>query len=207
MSNDVLDRPGLTEAAAARAGLGPEAAALLRSAMTPLQYLDALRSAGRFLEAVRFMSWALPRREAVWWACQCVRRVHRPDDPKPALAAVEAAERWAAAPTDENRRAAFTAAEAADFGTPAGCAAAAAFWSGGSMAPPTLAAVPPAEHLMPAAVVNAVQLATVHGEPVKAEEKYRLFLALSVEVAAGKNRWKEDPAATPGTRPIPPRRS
>jgi hypothetical protein len=73
------------------------------------------------------------------------------------------------------------------------------------MAPPKLAAVSPAEHLMPGAVVNAVQLATLLHEPGKAAEKYRLFLALAVEVAAGKNRWKEDPP-TPGSRPVPPKR-
>jgi hypothetical protein len=205
MSNDVLDRADLTRAVADRADLGAEAAALLRPNMTPRQYLDALLAAGRLLEAVRFLSWVLPRREAVWWACQCVRQVPRPQDAKSALAAVEAAERWAAAPTDDNRRAAFAAAEEADFGTPAGCAGAAAFWSGGSMAPPKQTAVPPAEHLMPGAVVNAVQLATVLHGPEKAAEKYRLFLALAVDVAAGKNRWKEDPPAA-GARLIPAKR-
>jgi hypothetical protein len=191
MNNDILERTNLTQAAAERARLDPEAAALLRPGMTPRQYLDALGGAGLWLEAVRFLSWALPRREAVWWACQCVRQVHRPDDPESALAAIDAAERWAAAPTDDNRRASFAAAEAADFGTPAGCAGAAAFWSGGSMAPPGLQAVPPGEHLMPGAVANAVQLATLLHEPEKAAEKYRLFIALAADVAAGKNRWKE----------------
>jgi hypothetical protein len=111
---------------------------------------------------------------------------------------VEVAEKWAASPTDENRRAALAAAEAADFGTAPGCAAVAAFWSGGSMAPPKLTIVLPAEHLMPQAVGNAVQLATVYHEPEKAADRYRRFLALSREVATGKNRWKEEsPAGTP----------
>jgi hypothetical protein len=193
MSHDVLERAGLTQAAALKAGLGGEAAALSRPGLTPRQYLDALASAGRWPEAVGFLAWALPRREAVWWACQCVRQALPPGEAGPARAALEAAERWAAAPTDENRRAAFAAAEAADFGTPAGCLGAAAFWSGGSMAPPKLPPVPPAEHLMPGAVVNAVQLAAVCRGPEKAAEKYRTFLALAADVAAGKNRWK-DPA-------------
>jgi hypothetical protein len=195
MNKDMLEREDLSQAAAGRARLGPEAAALLRPGMTPRQYLGALGDAGRWLEAVRFLSWALPRREAVWWACQCMRHVHQAGDPESALAAIEAAERWAAAPTDDNRRAAFEAAEAADFGTPAGCVGAAAFWSGGSMAPPGLEAVPPAEHLMPGAVANAVQLATVLREPKKAEEKYRLFVALAADVAVGKSRWQEEPPA------------
>jgi hypothetical protein len=58
---------------------------------------------------------------------------------------------------------------------------------------------------MPGAVANAVQLATVFHEPEKAAEKYRLFLSLAVDVAAGKNRWKDD-SASPGGRPVPPKR-
>jgi hypothetical protein len=195
MNNDILERTNLSQVAAERARLGPEAVALLRPGMTPRQYLGALGDAGRWLEAVRFLSWALPRREAVWWACQCVRHVHQPGDPQAALAALEATERWAAAPTDDNRRAAFAAAETADFGTPAGCVGAAAFWSGGSMAPSGLQAVAPGEHLMPGAVANAVQLATVLREPEKAGEKYRQFVALAAEVAVGKSRWQQEPPA------------
>jgi hypothetical protein len=65
----------------------------------------------------------------------------------------------------------------------------AAFFSGGSLAPPGVTDVPPADALTPSAAAGAVALAAVSGDPVKAEERFRKFLLLAQEVAAGKNRW------------------
>ena len=87
-----------------------------------------------------------------------MRQVHRPDEPELALAAVEAAERWTAAPTDDNRRAAFAAAEAADFGTPRRLCGGGGLLVGRQHGPAEPASRPPAEHLMPGAAANAVQL-------------------------------------------------
>jgi hypothetical protein len=128
----------------------------------------------------------LPKREAVWWACQCVRPASGA-----AASAIQAAEAWVAEPSEARRRAAQPAAEAAGVGTPAGCAALAAFFSGGSLAPPDLTAVPPADDLTETCVAGALDLAAVQAEPEKAPERYRRFLTLGLEVADGKNRWKE----------------
>ena len=83
----------------------------------------------------------------------------------------------------------FPAAEAADFGTPAGCTAAAAYFSGGSLAPANLPAVAPAEHLTAHLVASALTLAAVIKEPEKAAEKYAAFLRTGLEVAAGQHAW------------------
>jgi hypothetical protein len=117
--------------------LGDEAKKLLRDGMTPRQYLDVLLEKQQFVDAVRFLAHVLPKREAVWWACLCARSAAGSGAPAPQTAALQAAERWVADPSEANRRAAQDAAEAAELGTPAGCAAMAAFWSGGSMAPRT----------------------------------------------------------------------
>jgi hypothetical protein len=103
------------------------------------------------------------------------------------------------------------AAEAATFGTPAGCAAVAAFWSGGSLGPPNVPAIPPGEYLTAHGVAGAVMLAAVAPEPEKAPGKYRGFLALGVEVSNGEHPWPEPkprreepalaPAAAPSARP------
>ena len=93
-------------------------------------------------------------------------------------------------PTDENRRAAFQAAEAAEFKNPAGLIGMAIFFSSGSLGPPGQAEVAPAPHLSPNAVGNAVVLAAVRIDPGKASERYLKFFALGFEVANGKNRWK-----------------
>ena len=73
----------------------------------------------------------------------CVAAEALGPEPSPeAAAALEAARAWVIDPKDEKRRATFPAAEAAEMGTPAGCTAAAAYFSGGSLAPPNLPASP-----------------------------------------------------------------
>ncbi len=173
--------------------LGDEAKKLLRDDQSPEQFLDVLAGKQQFPDAVRFLASALPKQEAVWWACQCARAADGAPPPKVA-AALEAAEKWVADPKEENRRPTMAAAEAAELGTPAGCAAMGAFMSGGSLAPPNLPVVPPAEHLTAHFVSGGVTLAAVLKEPAKAPEKFKRFLTLGIEVAQGKNRWKE---ATP----------
>jgi hypothetical protein len=171
--------------------LGEEAKKLLRDGLTPAQFLTVLIEKQQFPDAVRFLAHALPKREAVWWACLSARAVAGSNPPPQITAALQAAEKWVADPSEENRRAAMPAAEAAEFKTPAGCAAVSAFWSGGSLGPPNVPVVPPGEFLTAHGVGGAVMLAAVQSEPGKAPEKYRKFLAQGIEVANGVNRWKE----------------
>lgn len=169
--------------------LSEAARAALRDGVGPAEYLDALVASGQWPDAVRLLALALPKREAIWWACRCARAA----GPAPAPAAgtaLGAAEAWVAEPTEERRRAAFPAAEAAQFGTPAGCAALAVFLSGGSLAPPDIAAVPPAEDLTGKTVAGAVLLAGVVAEPEKASEKYRAFVTDGLAIAEGKQALK-----------------
>ena len=170
--------------------LGEEAKKLLREGLTPAQFLDTLIEKQHFPDAVRFLAHALPKREAVWWACLCGRAVDGSNPPPKIAAALQTAEKWVVDPSEENRRAAMPAAEAAEFKTPAGCAAVAAFWSGGSLGPPNVPVIPPGEYLTAHGVAGAVMLAAVQSEPEKAPDKYRMFLAQGIEVAKGTQRWK-----------------
>jgi hypothetical protein len=170
--------------------LGDEAKKLMRDGLTPAQFLDTLIDKQQFPDAVRFLAHALPKQEAVWWACVCARAVAGSNLPPKIAAALQAAEKWVADPSEGNRRAAMPAAEAAEFKTPAGCAAVAAFWSGGSLAPPNVPVVPPGEYLTAHGVAGSVMLAAVQSEPEKAPEKNRKFLAQGIEVAKGTLRWK-----------------
>ncbi len=170
--------------------LGEEAKKLLRDGLTPVQFLDTLMDKQHFADAVRFLAHALPKREAVWWACLCARAVAGSNASPKIAAALQTAEKWVADPSEENRRAAMPAAEAAEFKTPAGCTAVAAFWSGGSLGPPNVPAIPPGEYLTAHGVAGAVMLAAVQSQPDKAPEKYRKFLAQGIEVAKGTQRWK-----------------
>lgn len=206
---DPLGKAGAAADAAKAAPLEPPARDLLRAEHSPRQYLDALAKAGHLPDAARFLAFALPRREAVWWAAQCVRQAPAATADEKAAAALAAAEAWAADPSDDNRRTAFAAAEAAGFDKPAACAALAAFLTEGSMAPAHLQPVPAPAHAGPAAAAAAVVLAALATEPEKGDEKLRRFLALGSDVATGANRWKgsKDAAppapASPATRPSP----
>ena len=206
---------GQTAAAAAPdAPLSDEARALLCGDPPPGRFLDELKAHGLFTDALRFLAHALPKREAVWWACLCARQTLGGSESETAAAALRAAERWAAQPDEANRRAADAAAQRAGVGTPAGCAAMAAFWNGGSLAPTGLPDVAPADHLTARGVAGSVLLATVVTQPDRAAEKARRFLALGLEIASGANRWSDpvapaapEPAAVrspgPAGRPVP----
>jgi hypothetical protein len=181
---------------------GEKALELLRGDLTCRQFFDLLVTKELLVEAGRFLAQALPKREAVWWACTCVRQVSGPALAPKATAALTAAEKWVADPTEDNRRAAQAAAEAANgLDTPAGCAAMAASWSGGSLAPPDKPALPPAEHMTGTAVAGALIQAAVQTEPEKFAGTVRQFLNLGVAVATGSQRWKESVGSSgPGPR-------
>ncbi len=131
---------GLRAVRARRRGRGPCSA----RDQAPRSFLDALIEAGEFPDAVRFLAHALPKREAVWWACLCAREAAGADPPEPVAAALRAAEAWVADPSEENRRAAVARGRGGRAAAPpAGCAAAAAFWSGGSLGPARRPGRPP----------------------------------------------------------------
>lgn len=158
---------------------------MLKPELTPAQYLTLLMDGQRHIDAVRFLARALPKREATWWACLAARRALGENPKAELLQALAAAERWVYTPTEENRRLCLAAAEATGFASPASWAAMAAFWSAGSMAPPDVPAVPPAEHLTGKAVAGAVLLSAVLEQPHLAADKYRLFLAQGIDIACG----------------------
>ncbi len=168
----LIDLPPEARDAVARCTAAPEA-------------LEELIAAGFLIEATRLLAQALPKREAVWWACMCARHVPQPDPPEADIKALEAAEHWVRRQTDELRREAMAHAQESGFGTPECWAAVAAFWSGDSMAPPGQPAVPPAPHLAGRAVAGAVALASVRTQPERATPRLRNFLASGREIAAG----------------------
>jgi len=180
-------RPARLAADVARPlALSDEAKGLLAPAATARQFFDALVGAALPEDAIRFLAAALPKREAVWWGLSCVKdRIPKPA-PAPA-AALAAAERWVKDPSEANRRAAGDAAPLAGYGTPAGCLAAGAFWSGGSLAPPNLPPVPPRDDLTGQAVAGALLLSAVADPPTAAAARQQ-FLALGADLAAGKVR-------------------
>jgi uncharacterized protein DUF6931 len=179
-----------TSALAAVAELGEEAMALLRHDMHPLDFVALLMEKALFPDAVRFIAHALPKREAVWWAWVCARRSSGENPPQKIKSALDATEKWIAQPNDGNRRLAMAAAQKAELDTAAGCAGLAAFFSGGSLAPPDAAPVPPGEFLAAKAVSGAVIFAAIGKQPERAPERFRSFVAQGVEVTNRVRLWE-----------------
>lgn len=173
------------------------AAALLAGNPTPGSFLRALIKDGHLIDAVHYLAQGLPHREAVWWACQCVRDaaavkldmnateqvdVLLPGPPGRALAA---AETWVYKPEEDRRRTALEAAEAVGMSEPAALAAMAVAWSGGSLAPDGLPEVPPPEHLSGSMVAAAVVVAATRLPPGQMDDALRRYLAKGIEIAMG----------------------
>ena len=111
-----------------RVRLPAEHEPLLRSARGTHALLDSLIRAGLLAEASRLLAYALPAREAVWWACICVN--HTAHDMQLAeKQALDAAEAWVRRPDDAARRQAAWAAAAAGYTLPGAWPALAAYWT------------------------------------------------------------------------------
>lgn len=163
---------------------GPRAA--LAGAQTAAEGVQQLEAQGFRNDAIRLAAHALPKREAVWWACMCSAAVPDPSLSPADASARAAAEAWVRKPTDDPlRRAAWEAAQKTAFRTPEAWAAVGAFWSGGSMSPQGQPVVPPADHLTGVAISGAVVMAAVRGHPERADARFGRFLVAALDIAAG----------------------
>jgi uncharacterized protein DUF6931 len=175
---------------AAVADLGDEARALVADGPPPPRdFINRLVAAKLTADAIRFLAHALPRRECVWWAWVCARKVAGAEPKLATKNALDATERWIVQPTEDHRRQTLLFGEAADFGTPAGCAALAAFMTGGSLAPPDAPLVPPGEFMTAKAVAGSVTLAVAGVDPDEADAAFADFMALGLEVADRTRLW------------------
>lgn len=97
----------------------------------PLDFARKLLARAHRFDAITYAAYLLPRREAVWWGCQCVRAMAETkiDD------ALLASEAWVRDPEEEQRRAALNLSAAADVRKATTWLAMAAGQSGGSITP------------------------------------------------------------------------
>src|ERR1700761_5992768 len=69
----------------------------------PLTFVQSLLAREKLEEAVTFCTFLLPRREAVWWACTCVR-ARQSTNSHSQIACFQAAEAWVREPDDAHRQ-------------------------------------------------------------------------------------------------------
>ncbi len=173
------------DAILAMAKLAPEPASLLRGCPDTEAGLNRLQASGDLISAARLGAFALPRREAVWWASMCVLHTAPNGQPEIEVRTREAGELWVRQQDDASRRTAMELARQAGFSVPEAWVAVAAFWSGDSMAPLGQPAVPPAPHLAGTAVAGAVALAAVRGNPSRQTARLERFLTGLRNIAGG----------------------
>jgi hypothetical protein len=180
--------------------LSADAQKLLNDQLSPDAFLDLLVEKEQWVDAIRFLAFALPKREAVWWATGCVR-AHLPTDaPLKVLEALKSAEAWVYKPTEENRWAAKEAGEKVGYDKAACWTTMGAFWSGGSLVPAHLPSVTPSPAFAPGAVSGAILMAGAQ-DPSKVMENYRLALDDGLDIAnggTGKRRARAEGAGSAG---------
>jgi hypothetical protein len=137
----------------------PRAAA----SVAPLDHARALLASPRPATALAYLAHLLPRREAVWWGCQCVSAVlgaaAKNDGLRLALL-------WVRDPDDALRREALSFAEANDLKSPTTWLARAAGHSGGSVAAADQPAAAPNPDACALSVNAAVVLAATTAQPL-----------------------------------------
>jgi len=172
----------------------------LRAELAPSEFVEALLEAQLYVDAFDFLAYALPKRDAIWWACVSVRHALGPALPPKEFGALKAAVEWVLEPDEPKRRAAEAAGIAVGFGTPAGCAALAVYGSGGSLGPANLPEIPPEPDMTARAVSGSIAMACVKGDTVKMPEVQRELAQLGIAIAQGKVTW-------PAVTKTPPRSS
>jgi hypothetical protein len=124
----------------------------------PLVFLRSLAISPKPENALAFCAYLLPRREAVWWASQCVRAIIGTPSQRDEVA-LRTAEDWAQEPIEEKRHAALEIAMAADRSAASTWVAFAAAWSGGKLVISEHAAALAPPELTPKAVFAALLIA------------------------------------------------
>jgi hypothetical protein len=178
---------------AERAGVADEAKALAATCADGGAFVQSLVAKGKPAEALQVIAAALPPREGVWWAWVSARHASQAATPgatpPPAIAeALAAVEQWISQPDDERRRAAWAAGERAGLDTAAGCAAAAVFFTSGSVAPKDVTLVPPPAGIDRMLAGNAVALAAAT-DPSHFEALAGAYIAQGLEVVKQLGGW------------------
>jgi hypothetical protein len=165
---------------------GDDVGKLAASLKTPDALIEELARQGKVHDALRLRAHLLPKRQAVWWGCLCVREDVDAPLPAPQVAALEAAEDWVREPDEDHRRIAEKRSEEAKFSGVGATLALSAFWSEGSIAPEGNQDVDADERLTSQGVAAALISAAYHGDPSKAGRRTDAFLAKGKDMAHGK---------------------
>jgi TPR repeat protein len=160
--------------------LSEEGKKALSPDLMPEQFAELLFQNNRHSDAVQLIAHYLPKRQGVFWAMTCVRQV-TPEPAPEAESALKAAEKWIAEPSEDTRKAALKAADAADAGTPAGCTALAAYYSDGMPRTEDPKANARA-YFMTAKLVGSAVLLAATEDPEQLMPRFESFIRKGLEI-------------------------
>ncbi|MFY0633361.1 MAG: hypothetical protein JXQ91_06090 [Vannielia sp.] len=118
-----------------------------------IDFIGALSKGDTPEEAITYCAYVLPRRFAVWWGHECLKRIEEKLD-QTDKDMLELAAKWVGDPDEDKRYKALDAAMEAKSKSPGVWMALGAGWASGSMAGPDVPPVPPPPFLT-ARAVNA----------------------------------------------------
>jgi len=160
----------------------------------PLDFARKLLARAHRFDAITYAAYLLPRREAVWWGCQCVRAIadNKSDD------ALSAAEAWVRDPEEEIRRAALKMGTSGDRRIATTWLALAAGNSGGSVTPEGSYPVAASPHITAVAVKAGIILAIAQSPPLDQQPWVRACVEAAIRFAEGGDAKVQPPIrATP----------
>lgn len=157
--------------------------AMMNDEDSPQELIHKLAQADKWPDAVTVMANCLPRREAVWWACMCSRRIRVVDDVK----ALEAAEQWVFKPTDERRALAFREVQNSTSSSAAALAALAVASSSSRLSLDEYTKIKLDASTFPDLVVAAILVAEGKVGEDEGASPFRLFLDMGENIAQGGN--------------------
>lgn len=164
-----------------------EGESLFNEELKTSDFLEILIKNECYLDAVTLLSHSLPKREAVWWACICAKKLQEKVADEIFEQSITAAEKWVYDPTEKNRRVAEFYAEKGKYETAAAWVAAAAFWSGDSIMPEGEPVVAPAEYLYSHAVRGCIITCVGMNEGDAINDSYKTYLSHGINIAKGGN--------------------
>jgi hypothetical protein len=158
----------------------------LRPGMSPRGFVDALVEKGQYLAGIDFMAHVLPSREAIWWGCLCLHHTCGSKLEPWERRAYRLTVQWVLQPTEANRAATKQPAEVLGPASAAGCLAAAANQTGGSIGPPDGPPIPPSPLAPNKAVAIAVKVASTKVDAAEILRTQRSLIGLGMAVAEGR---------------------
>ena len=155
--------------------------------MPPLQYVQSLIAENSLEKAGTFCAYLLPRREAVWWACRCLKML-APNAPPEEKALLKSAEDWVSVPEEDRRLAALELGMRSNHRWPSTWVALAAGWSGGNILLGVQATAPAPPEQTPRAVRAALLSAVSRLQPAERAKALRTCIEDGIRIASDHGR-------------------